>query len=102
MAREYVNDVGPGSSMKFITEIMMGEESRARGLGGFVRNWLGNSRHRWMWDYETMAPELEKAGFVQIRRAAAGDSGIPAFDAVEDPGRWTNCLGVHCIKPAAG
>lgn len=55
-----------------------------------------------MWDYKSIVPELEKAGFINIRRAHFGDSEINAFSEVESLGRWENCLGVQAKKGASG
>jgi hypothetical protein len=58
----------------------------------------GTYGHLWMWDYKSLAVELEKAGFRSIRRATFGDSGLTIFGDVEDPGRWKNALGIECSK----
>jgi hypothetical protein len=47
-----------------------------------------------------MAGELEAAGFTAVRRALFRDNPDPRFQEVEDIGRWENCLGVECKKPA--
>jgi len=52
-----------------------------------------------MRDYKAMQHELADAGFTDIPRAACGDSGDRMFDAIETPDRWTNCLGVQCLRP---
>ena len=66
-----------------------------------MREWFGNSRHLWMWDYRSLGKELRTAGFTDVRRAEFGDSAEPRFRDVEDPGRWENCLGVECCKGTA-
>jgi hypothetical protein len=52
-----------------------------------------------MWDYKSIEPELEQAGFVGIRRAFLGDSPDSRFREVENEERWGNSLGVECWKP---
>jgi hypothetical protein len=47
-----------------------------------------------------MTQELAAAGFTAIRRARIGDNPDPHFAAVEDAGRWENCLGMECRRPA--
>lgn len=98
LARVYVESDDPGASLVFMEQSMLGKPRRARGVGGLLRDWLGNSAHMWMWDYASMSAELERAGFRDIRRARFGDSADPHFHDVEDPGRWENCLGVECVK----
>lgn len=71
---------------------------RPRGFVGLLRNWLGNSRHLWMWDYGALAAELAEAGFRDVRRAAFGDSSEPRFADVEDRGRWDGQLGIECRR----
>ena len=51
-----------------------------------------------MWDYKSIAYELENNGFTNIRVASYGDSNDSRFEEVEDVGRWLNCLGVECEK----
>ncbi|PNW55019.1 UNVERIFIED_CONTAM: methyltransferase [Euhalothece sp. KZN 001] len=99
LTREYLNSDDPEACMKFMRLSCLGKEERKHDLKSFLRQWLGGSEHLWMWDYKAMSRELEQVGFTEIRRAKLGDSGIPAFDAVEDPDRWTYELGVQCRKP---
>jgi len=51
-----------------------------------------------MWDFNSIAAELQCAGFTDIRRAAFGDSTDAAFGEVEAEERWENCLGVECRR----
>lgn len=72
----------------FMRGCYLGRETRPRGLIGNVRSVFGGSDHLWMWDEPSMRRELERAGFVDIRRASFGDSGDPMFAAVEDQTRF--------------
>lgn len=96
---EYIESRESNASSQFLESTMLGIKSRSKGLDGFMRDWLGGSKHLWMWDYKSMKSELEVAGFVGVRRAACGDSSEGAFAAVEDEGRWAGALGVECQKP---
>jgi hypothetical protein len=51
-----------------------------------------------MWDFKSISEELKQAGFIKIRRANYGDSDDKRFLEVEDSERWTNCLGIECMK----
>lgn len=93
LAKEYLRDK---SSHWFMEETCLGKIERPNVL----RQWLGNSSHLWMWDFETLKDELIKVGFENVRRAQFGDS-LPLFKDVEDEDRWKNCLGVECVKPSA-
>ena len=84
----------------FMTETYLGEHEGARGLRSLPRAVFGRSQHLWMWDFKNFAHELEAAGYTGIRRAQFGDSGDVAFAAVESEGRWLNCLGIECRRPA--
>jgi len=97
--QKYLESPSPDASHEFLKETCLGEESRPRSLRGFVTSWLGNSRHLWMWDFKSIVQELATAGFVDIRRAAFGDSRDPKFASVEAKDRWDDCLGVECRKP---
>lgn len=98
-ARVYVADGTPAAALTFMQDTLLGMRERPRGLRGLAAMALGNSHHLWMWDYKAMVVELMQAGFVDIRRASFGDSGVRAFEAVENRGRWDGCLGFQCRKP---
>lgn len=98
LATRFVNDESSASALRFMQVTGLGQEKRERGLQKFVVEWLGNTRHRWMWDYPSIATELEKAGFRNIRRAYFHDSNDPMFLKVEEKERWEDCLGVECVK----
>lgn len=98
LTRKYLSDQSPQAALAFMIETALGRERRRRGLMGLALEWLGNSQHLWMWDFKSLRQELESAGFVEIRRAAFGDSPDPAFKDVEESERWHECLGVECRK----
>ncbi len=96
---QYLADGTPDAAHRLMRETILGQPSRPRGFMNAMREWMGNSRHRWMWDYPAMEHELFAAGFRDIRRASIGDSGDEHFNAVEDVQRWQACLGVDCRRP---
>ena len=99
LARAYLSSTDPEASIAFMKGSFLGHPDRPRGLAGLLSAWLGNSAHLWMWDEKALEKELAQAGFTGIRRARYGDSGDPAFAAVETPVRWENCLGMDCFRP---
>jgi SAM-dependent methyltransferase len=101
MAKAYLASQKPDAALIFVTSSGLGRKARPRGVAGMLRQWLGNSDHQWMWDFESLSLELAKAGFGSIRRAALGDGGDPMFAAVEQAPRWTpeEMLGIHCQRP---
>lgn len=96
--RNYQNKPGPGAAHRFMEETLLGEKKRARGIMAFLDAWIGFSRHRWMWDFETLRMELELAGFTGVRRAVMGDSVLADFSDIEESARWTGFLGAECVK----
>lgn len=98
LAERYVQSNDPQAALAFMRETSLGAEERGRTLSSFVRSWLGNSSHLWMWDLKSMTQELADVGFINIRRCVAGDE--PIFVAAEDPGRFVDSLGVQCQKPS--
>lgn len=96
--REYQASGSPTAALDFMRKSGIGEERRNRGMRGFAREFLGNSKHRWMWDYQSIAEELKNCGFLDVRRAEFGDSVDPRLREVERRERWENCLGVECKK----
>ena len=95
---KYIENPDNEAAIIFMKETGLGKESRKRRLSSFFIDWLGNSGHRWMWDYKALEFELSKAGFKEIRRAYYGDATDKMFNKVEDEGRWIGCLGIQCIK----
>lgn len=98
LAQDYLGSVDPDASHVFMRQSCLGKKSRQFGLKRFLREWLGNSAHLWMWDFKAIEKELQKVGFREIRRAYYGDSQDPQFKEVEDKGRWQNCLGIECVR----
>lgn len=97
-ARRYLEDDSDKAAIRFMEMTYLGVRSRKRGVAAVAAELLGNSRHLWMWDYKTLEREFIDVGFVDVRRAWIGDSQVSAFDSVEDPGRWINCLGIQARK----
>lgn len=98
LARVYVAANEPDAAHQFMEAGSLGQRTRPRGPVAFLRDWLGNSRHLWMWDFKAMAKQLADAGFVDVRRATMGDSADARFRDVEDVERWRDCLGIECRR----
>lgn len=96
--REYLNSAASDAALSLLRKTHFGQEWRPRGLRNFLAAWLGHSRHLWMWDYKSLAVELQHAGFSSVRRACFGDSSDIHFRDVEDEGRWANALGIECRR----
>lgn len=95
-AERYVAEQSATAALRFMTETSLGVADRPRTARGFLRSWLGNSQHLWMWDLQSMQSELQTAGFSEIRPARLGDSGQPMFDVVEEEARWVDAVGIQC------
>jgi hypothetical protein len=100
MANEYIkNKINNASaSIDFIKSMGMGLESRPGGLKNFIKLFLGNSRHLWLWDYESTIAELEKAGFKNIRKCKYNDSEVAEFKLVEDESRFNNSISLEMTR----
>lgn len=89
----------------FFNSCYMGQKALPTGVMGRVRYVMGNSAHRWMYDYAAMAKLLEQAGFTAIRRAKFGDSELSCFDDVEKEDRFYEDgqeeLAIQAQKPSA-
>ncbi|CAN5213056.1 hypothetical protein BH11PSE14_BH11PSE14_02680 [soil metagenome] len=99
-ARRYLASTAADRASDFLRSTLLGVEHRERGLVQALRAWMGYSGHKWMWDYISIANQLNRAGFVDVRRASIGDSALAAFREVENSERWQDCLGFECRKPA--
>ncbi len=98
LVQNYIMSDDTNASIIFLTNSSLGLAKRERSLLVFLRNYLGNSRHLWLWDFKSAKRELENVGFNHIRQAYFGDSSNPKFQEVEDKTRWDNCLGIECLK----
>ena len=98
IARAYLSSAAEDACSQFMETSLLGSVERTRGLVSFLRQWLGNSAHLWMWDFKGISAELGDAGFRGVRKAEFGDSDDKRFSEVEDPDRWKECLGVECLK----
>jgi ubiquinone/menaquinone biosynthesis C-methylase UbiE len=96
---QYNQDSSPDAAISFLRQIEMGKENRPKKLMSIILDSLSSHEHLWMWDHKSIARELEKVGFINIRRAEFGDAADPVFNDVEDKTRWLNCLGIECYKP---
>lgn len=97
----YLNPEQPQPALALTHVSGLGRVTRPRSLRQLLAEWIGNERHLWNWDYKSLAVELQRAGFTDIRRATLGDAADPRFRDVEDPVRWGGCLGVECRRPAS-
>lgn len=98
LAGDYVNSKDADASHRFMERSRLGRRSRASSLAGFLREFLGNSSHLWMWDFTSLSAEMRNAGFREIRRAEFGDSDELYFRDVEDEGRWIDAFCMECVK----
>jgi len=96
IVERYIASHEPDAAITLLQWTGMGRQAPRGGLIKGVIDSFRNSQHLWLWDYESTAFELAKAGFGDIRRATFGDSGIEAFAAVEDRSRWDGALGIQC------
>jgi hypothetical protein len=101
MIKEYIEDKARGEKTAchhLIVKTLMGIEQKPKGFLNKVTSSLGNSKHLWNYDYDSLAFELEKVGFSKIRRASFNDAVDVVFKDVEDIGRWASSLGIEAVK----
>ena len=98
LARSYLSNPSDTASQSFMEETHLGHKHRPRDIIGFIKMWLGNSNHLWMWDERSMTAKLKQHGFDKIRRANFGDAEDVKFVEVEEKGRFEGCLGMQCSK----
>ncbi len=49
--QQYLESDSPIACLEMVQSSRLGRPSRPRGIAAFIREWLGNSHHLWMWDY---------------------------------------------------
>jgi SAM-dependent methyltransferase len=102
LCRDYLAALEAGNRdavMRLMENSGLGQKERPKKVMGKVVHVFGNSAHRWMWDYAALSLELEKTGFVDLRRCQCADCADPAFSEVEDPARFDASLAIECRKP---
>lgn len=98
---EMLEQGDPQACSWFMQETSLGVSERRRGLLRFATEWLGNSKHLWMWDYNGLEHRLSEHGFVDIRKASFDSSEDPKFAEVETKSRFENAIAVQTRKPNA-
>lgn len=98
-ARTYLASERDDRALDFLKSTLLGKEKRIRTIKGWLHEAIGNSNHLWLWDFKGLAAELKRAGFIDIRKAVYGDTNDEMIARVEDETRWSNALGVDCLKP---
>lgn len=84
---------------EFLSATMLGIKNRPKGLKDFIISFTGNSHHLWMWDQYALQNELEKAGFIKVRKCLYNDSTDKMFQYVEDESRFINAVAFEAVKP---
>lgn len=71
------------------------ERRRQRGITGLLKHLFSTMDHQWMWDFETLKVEMERAHFIDVRRVTFGCSEDQMIGRVEkevrffwSPGEW--------------
>ena len=59
---------------------------------------FGNSKHLWMWDYNSLSKVLTEVSFIKIRGCKFNDSDDKMFLLVENKERFENCLSIEVVK----
>jgi ubiquinone/menaquinone biosynthesis C-methylase UbiE len=93
---DYERIESPASNL--MQNTMLGVGSRPKTISSRIKSLYGNSKHFWMWDYKSLAFELKKAGFTNIRPCEYGDSADPMFKLVEEKDRFFNAAAFDCKK----
>ena len=94
----YTSSQDADAAIRFMSSSGLGTEARPRSARTLLSALFGHARHHWLWDFKAARLELERSGFREVRRAHYGDSSESRFADVEEPARWTHCLGIECRK----
>lgn len=92
LANAYLRSEEEDACVKFMNSTHLGTYLKARGVRALVHNWLGNSRHLWMWDERGMSQKLREVGFVDVRPMKFGDYDDPMFRFVEHEERFLHSV----------
>ena len=95
IASSYLHMNTGASAEWFMATTGLGLTRRPRSAFQHLREWMGNSRHLWAWDADSMSQALRDAGFTQVRQVQYRDSGDRVFDELEAPIEWQLALGME-------
>lgn len=95
IAQSYLDMKNEGAADWFFATSGLGFERRPRTVMQRVREWLGNSRHLWLWDDLSMGKALRDSGFESPRVIRYRDSGDAIFDELEHGVTWELALGME-------
>jgi SAM-dependent methyltransferase len=97
-----VNGSTSSAADQFLDSCILGRRTKPQSPMAILREYLGNSAHLWMYDFDGMKELLDAAGFVDIRRCEFGDAQDPMFSRVENMERFVDSgqreLAVEGIK----
>tara|TARA_Y100001972_G_scaffold129165_1_gene194796 strand:+ start:1405 stop:2028 length:624 start_codon:yes stop_codon:yes gene_type:complete len=96
--RIYQSSNDDEKAIHFMKDTILGVEKRKKGIRSVMEHMLGNSKHLWMWDFNSLKVELERVGFKEIRKCEPGDSSDPNFKLVENPARFRASVAIECHK----
>ena len=101
LCKEYLSSLeksDPDGCNKFMKDSYLGIKERKKGLKSLLTYMFGNSKHLWMWDYNSLSKVLTEVGFSKIRRGKFNDSDDKMFLLVENKERFENCLSIEVVK----
>ena len=99
LCESYVADSNlPDRATRFMKNCGLGVKQYRKGLISRIQSAIGNSRHCWLWDYNSIVPLLHATGFNAVRRCSLHDSDIKEFMLVENPARFVDALAVEAKK----
>lgn len=100
-ARKYLGNLhveDREANVKFMEDTLLGRLRRQRGIRHLVQSAFGNKEHLYMWDHISLAHQLQKAGFRQVRRCAFNDAEDKMFRLVEEETRFENAVALEAMK----
>tara|TARA_Y100000748_G_C15348196_1_gene430770 strand:+ start:118 stop:738 length:621 start_codon:yes stop_codon:yes gene_type:complete len=95
--KKYIDDKDANN---FIEKLGMGQKNINNNIFSKIKSLFGNTKHLWMYDYDSLSLELSKVGFINIRNCNFGDSQIEVFSEIEEKNRFIDDNGMPeiCIE----
>lgn len=86
------------ASIEFIRNVHLGAEASRSSIMNRLREAFGNSRHQWLWDFDSLSSALKERGFRNVRRHKYGEWSDDLFRLVEEPSRHGKSICVEATK----
>jgi len=86
------------AAIDFCSYTLLGIKRKPNSIIDKARDLFGNSKHLWMWDFDSLQVELESIGFGEVKKCSFNETSDKTFLSVEQSYSFDNGVCVECKK----